>query len=105
MYLQWLVTSSPPDPSGGHVTLGLLVDTDHAFSILDMGPPADSSEVSLAYETLLSEQVSTSTTCRNAQRRTLQKACVHAVHADVPHFNSCVPGPILETASYCDPTT
>lgn len=44
--MQWLVTSSPPDPSGGHVTLGLLLDTDHAFSILDMGPPADSSEVS-----------------------------------------------------------
>lgn len=26
------------------MTLGLLLDTDHAFSILTMGPPADSSE-------------------------------------------------------------
>ena len=45
LFPQWLVTRAPPDPSGGHVTLGLLLDAENAFSILDMGPPADSSEV------------------------------------------------------------
>lgn len=29
----------------GHVTLGLLLDSAYAFSLLDMGPPADSTEV------------------------------------------------------------
>ncbi len=41
---QWLPTKTPPTPSEGHVTLGLLLDTDHAFSIVNMGPPADSPE-------------------------------------------------------------
>ena len=42
---EWAVIKSPPNSNAGHVTLGLLLDTDHAFSILDMGPSADSSEV------------------------------------------------------------
>ena len=41
---QWLPTKAPPTPSDDHVTLGLLLDTDHAYSIVDMGPPADSPE-------------------------------------------------------------
>ena len=39
---QWLPTKAPPTPCDDHVTLGLLLDTDHAYSIVNMGPPADS---------------------------------------------------------------
>ena len=41
---QWLPTKAPPSPCEDHVTLGLLLDTDHAFSIVNMGPAADSPE-------------------------------------------------------------
>lgn len=41
-YSQWLPTKAPPTPCDNHVTLGLLLDTDHAYSIVNMGPPADS---------------------------------------------------------------
>ena len=43
-FAQWLPTKAPPTLSEGHVTFGLLLDTDHAFSIVNMGPPADSPE-------------------------------------------------------------
>ena len=43
--LQWKVSHRSPDPNDGHLTLGLLLDTEHAFSIIDMGPPADNTEV------------------------------------------------------------
>jgi U3 small nucleolar RNA-associated protein 22 len=43
-FTQWLPTKAPPSPKEDHVTLGLLLDTDHAFSIVNMGPPADSPE-------------------------------------------------------------
>lgn len=41
---EWLPSKAPPSPCASHVTLALLWDTDHAFRVLDMGPPADSSE-------------------------------------------------------------
>lgn len=42
---EWAVIKSPPNPNAGYVTLGLLLDTDHAFSILNMGPSSESTEV------------------------------------------------------------
>jgi U3 small nucleolar RNA-associated protein 22 len=41
---EWQVSKKQPSPDS-HVTLGLLLDTDHAFGVIEMGPPADSAEV------------------------------------------------------------
>ena len=43
---QWPVNKSPPSTSQSSLTLGLMLDSDHAQSILDTGPQADSVEVS-----------------------------------------------------------
>lgn len=43
--LQWQIDSSPPKSSVSDVTIGLLLNTDHAEDVLDMGPPADDPEV------------------------------------------------------------
>ena len=43
----WPTIKPPPSSRKGHVTLGLLLDTDHSFSILTMGPSSDQKEVSL----------------------------------------------------------
>jgi len=40
------VNKAPLSRSQSSVTLGLLLDSDHADAVLDTGPPADSSEVS-----------------------------------------------------------
>lgn len=43
---QWPVNKSPPSTSQSSLTLGLMLNSDHAQSILDTGPQADSVEVS-----------------------------------------------------------
>ena len=43
--LQWLLSKQPVMPCDSHVTLGVSLDPDHAFSVLDMGPAADSKQV------------------------------------------------------------
>ena len=43
---QWPVNKSPPSTSQSSLTLGLILNSDHAQSILDTGPQADSVEVS-----------------------------------------------------------
>eukprot|EP00731_Ephydatia_muelleri_P016799 Em0009g1223a len=43
---EWPVSEESPDFLSGHVTVGLLLDAEHAYSLLDMGPAADSSEAS-----------------------------------------------------------
>lgn len=45
--MQWAVSEESPDFTSGHVTLGLLLDAEHAYSLLDMGPAADGSEVGI----------------------------------------------------------
>ena len=45
-YMQWLVSKEPVLPCDSHVTVGVVLDSDHAFSVLDMGPAADSKQVS-----------------------------------------------------------
>jgi len=40
----WELASKPPDSTISDVTIGLLINTDHAEDILDMGPPADDPE-------------------------------------------------------------
>eukprot|EP00112_Aurelia_sp_Birch-Aquarium-sp1_P004342 Seg149.9 transcript_id=Seg149.9/GoldUCD/mRNA.D3Y31 product="Nucleolar protein 6" protein_id=Seg149.9/GoldUCD/D3Y31 len=40
----WKIDSSPPKSSLSDVTIGLLLNTDHAEDVLDMGPPADDPE-------------------------------------------------------------
>jgi len=42
--LQWPVNKAPLSRSQSSVTLGLLLNSDHADTVLDTGPPADSSE-------------------------------------------------------------
>ena len=44
--MQWLVSKEPVLPCDSHVTVGVVMDSDHAFSVLDMGPAADSKQVS-----------------------------------------------------------
>ena len=39
------MSEESPDFLSGHVTLGMLLDAEHACSLIDMGPSADSSEV------------------------------------------------------------
>jgi U3 small nucleolar RNA-associated protein 22 len=41
---QWLVSKEPVLPCDSHVTVGVVLDSDHAFSVLDMGPAADSKQ-------------------------------------------------------------
>eukprot|EP00118_Oscarella_pearsei_P016238 m.153613 g.153613 ORF g.153613 m.153613 type:complete len:984 (+) comp38622_c1_seq1:233-3184(+) len=41
---EWEVAERPPALKSGHLTFGILLDSDHAFSILDKGPSADDSE-------------------------------------------------------------
>ncbi|KAJ7384542.1 Nucleolar protein 6 [Desmophyllum pertusum] len=41
---QWPVNKAPPSRSQSSVTLGLLLNSDHADTVLDTGPPADSTE-------------------------------------------------------------
>ena len=43
--MQWLVSKEPVLPCDSHVTVGVVLDSDHAFSVLDMGPAADSKQV------------------------------------------------------------
>ena len=43
---QWPVNKSPPSTSQSSFTMGLMLNSDHAQSILDTGPQADSVEVS-----------------------------------------------------------
>jgi len=50
---QWLVSKAPPDPNNDPVTLGMLL-TDKAFAELELGPPADSPEVSYLVNSNLS---------------------------------------------------
>ena len=45
--MQWLPSKAPLLPCDSHVTVGVSLDPDHAFSVLDMGPAADSKEVSM----------------------------------------------------------
>ena len=45
MLLQWFPSKAPRLPCDSHMTVGVSLDPDHAFSVLDMGPPADSKEV------------------------------------------------------------
>ena len=42
--MQWPPTKAPPTLNDHQVTIGLLLDTDHAHSIVTMGPPADNPE-------------------------------------------------------------
>ena len=47
-WMQWPVETSPRSVTcKGHVTLGVLYDPTHSFDPLELGPPADSAEVSL----------------------------------------------------------
>jgi len=41
---QWPVNKTPPSRSQSSLTLGLMLNPDHAEAILDAGPPADSAE-------------------------------------------------------------
>jgi len=41
---QWPVNKTPPSRSQSSLTLGLMLNSDHAEAILDAGPPADSAE-------------------------------------------------------------
>ena len=43
---QWPVNKAPPSGSQSSITLGLLLNSDHAEAVLDTGPSADSTEVS-----------------------------------------------------------
>lgn len=47
VYLQWLLSKAHVLPCDSHVTVGVSLDPDHAFSVLDMGPAADSKEVNM----------------------------------------------------------
>ena len=42
--LQWVVSEAPPIQHD-EVTMAMLLDTDHAYSTIEVGPPSDSSEV------------------------------------------------------------
>lgn len=39
------MSKASPDFKKGYLSFGLLLDSDHAFSILDKGPPADDAQV------------------------------------------------------------
>lgn len=46
VYQQWPINKRPPQHSQDSVMIGLLLDPEHAQSILESGPPADSQDVS-----------------------------------------------------------
>ena len=50
--MQWMLSKEPVLPCDSHVTVGVALDPDHAFSVLDMGPPADSKQVSYSTKNL-----------------------------------------------------
>ena len=45
LHFQWLPWKQPVLPCDSHVTVGVALDTDHAFSVLDKGPTADCKQV------------------------------------------------------------